>query len=79
MVIAVMYWNEIMSQKARTIVAKLRRRSRVRPYRERTEITPLLTTSSHKNGMSNGISNGTTVHIDNQLYPIDEIVLGEFR
>lgn len=66
--ILVMYWNEIMSQKARTIMAKLRRQSRVRPYRERTEITPLLTTGSTKNG--------ATINIDNHLYPIDEIEPG---
>lgn len=63
-----------MSQKARTIMAKLRRQSRVRPYRERTEITPLLTTAdSHKNGKSNG----TSIHMENHLYPIEEVVPGE--
>lgn len=70
-----MYWNEIMSQKARTIVAKLRRQSRVRPYRERTEITPLLTASESQKNLK---SNGTTIHIDNHLYPIHEIVPGKF-
>lgn len=71
-----MYWNEIMSQKARTIVAKLRRQSRVRPYRERTEITPLLTASESQKSLK---SNGATIHIDNDhLYPIHEIVPGKF-
>lgn len=70
-----MYWNEIMSQKARTIVANLRRQSRVRPYRERTEITPLLTASESQKSLK---SNGTTIDIDSHLYPIREIVQGKF-
>lgn len=67
-----MYWNEIMSHKARTLVAKLRRQSRVRPYRERAEITPLL---SHQNGHK---KNGTSaININNGLYPILEVYEGE--
>lgn len=64
-----MYWNEIMSHKARTLVAKLRRQSRVRPYRERTEITPLL---APPNGQkANGKS--TSIDLSNHLYPIVEV------
>lgn len=92
-----------MARKARTMLSKLRRQSRVRPYRERSEITPLL--ASQKNGRSlpnglnglngtngvNGINgvngkgstsdasgkNGTTIHIQNVLYPIEEIYPGK--
>lgn len=68
-----MYWNEIMSHKARTLVAKLRRQSRVRPYRERTEITPLLgSANGHK---QNGKS--SIINITNNLYPIVEVFEGE--
>lgn len=69
----VMYWNEIMSHKARTLVAKLRRQSRVRPYRERAEITPLLAAQNgHK---QNG--NSSVINISNNLYPILEVYEGE--
>lgn len=79
-VLAVMYYNDIMSQKARTVVAKIRRQSRVRPYRERAEITPLLATVGTKsNGSGNGKSHGTTIHIDNQLYPIVEDFEGDLE
>lgn len=85
----VMYWNDIMSQKARTIVAKIRRQSRVRPYRERVEITPLLakvgtngTSNGVSNGASNGISNGKSqesrINIQHRLYPIVETYEGKF-
>lgn len=68
-----MYWNEIMSHKARTLVAKLRRQSRVRPYRERAEITPLLATSNgHK---QNGKS--SVINMNDRLYPIVEVYEGE--
>lgn len=76
--IAVMYWNEIMSHKARTLMSKLRRQSRVRPYRERVEITPLLATSNgHKpNGYhTNGKS--TVVEMENRLYPLLEETEGK--
>lgn len=72
-----------MARKARTMVAKLRRQSRVRPYRERTEITPLLATTDKTNGteMVNGKKcgkpNGTTIQIQNQLYPIEEDFVGK--
>lgn len=60
-----------MSHKARTLMSKIRRESRVRPYRERAEITPLLSNSNgHKN-------NGATVDIPmDRLYPIVEVVDG---
>lgn len=68
-----MYWNEIMSHKARTLIAKFRRQSRVRPYRERTEITPLLTVhNQHKQN-----ENTSVINISNKLYPILEIFEGE--
>lgn len=43
------------------MVAKLRRQSRVRPYRERSEITPLLSAVSKDTPASNGViqANGT--------------------
>lgn len=66
-----------MSQKARTVMAKLRRQSRVRPYRERSEITPLLATT--ENGKQNGKANGTSIHMDNSLYPINEVFHGKFE
>lgn len=75
-----MYWNEIMSHKARTLMSKLRRQSRVRPYRERAEITPLLATSNgHKasGSKSNGLT--TVVEIENRLYPLLEETEGKFR
>lgn len=79
-----MYWNDIMARKARTMVARLRRKSRIRPYRERTEITPLLSTTEKENGVANGKphtnglkNNGTTIMISNHLYPIDEDYGGE--
>lgn len=62
-----------MSHKARTLVAKLRRQSRVRPYRERTEITPLLAPNGHK--QQNGKS--SVINITNNLYPIVEVFEGE--
>lgn len=68
-----------MSHKARTLMSKLRRQSRVRPYRERAEITPLLATSNgHKaNGnKSNGLT--TVVEIENRLYPLLEETEGKF-
>lgn len=68
-----MYWNEIMSHKARTLVAKLRRQSRVRPYRERAEITPLLAAQNGKK--ENG--NSSVINISNNLYPILEVYEGE--
>lgn len=71
--IAVMYWNDIMSHKARTLMSKLRRESRVRPYRQRAEITPLLAASNgHKaNGTkTNGLT--TVVEIEHPLYPVLE-------
>lgn len=76
--IAVMYWNDIMSHKARTLMSKLRRQSRVRPYRERVEITPLLANSNgHKpNGYhTNGKS--TVVEMENRLYPLLEETEGK--
>lgn len=68
-----MYWNDIMSHKARTLMSKLRRQSRVRPYRERAEITPLLASSNgHKaNGnKKNGLT--TVIEMENRLYPLLE-------
>lgn len=77
-----MYWNDIMARKARTILARLRRQSRVRPYRERTEITPLLSNAAdkHSRTLSNGLNgkNGTAIHVQNQLYPIEEDFSGEY-
>lgn len=73
MIFVVMYWNDIMSHKARTLMSKLRRQSRVRPYRERAEITPLLATSNgHKaNGnKTNGLT--TVIQMENRLYPLLE-------
>lgn len=62
-----------MSHKARTLVAKLRRQSRVRPYRERAEITPLLhNTNGHK---QNGKS--SVINVNNSLYPIVEMFEGK--
>lgn len=82
-----------MARKARMMVSKMRhlRQSRVRPYRERNEITPLLSAFKDRNGSTsngngikmNGInghasghtskpSNGTTITMQNQLYPIEE-------
>lgn len=86
-----MYWNDTMARKARMMVSKIRRKSRVRPYRERTEITPLLSKqTSSENGnikMSdvNGqgskatpvVGNGTAITIVNQLYPIEEDEIGK--
>lgn len=85
-----MYWNDAMARKARMMVSKIRRKSRVRPYRERTEITPLL---SRQSGSENGnikmsdvngqgpkatpVGNGTTITIVNQLYPIEEDEIGK--
>lgn len=80
-----------MARKARTMVAKLRRQSRVRPYRERTEITPLLATGGKRqpeirpttagtnglNGTKANGTNGTAIHIQNQLHPIEEDFMGE--
>lgn len=37
-----MYCNDIVATKVRTIVANLKRKPKVRPYREVTEIAPLL-------------------------------------
>lgn len=37
-----MYCNDIVATKVRTIVSNLKRKSKVRPYREVTEIAPLL-------------------------------------
>lgn len=79
---AVMYWNDIMSHKARTLMSKLRRQSRVRPYRERAEITPLLSPSNgHK---ANGYkTNGKSTVIemddrrDNHLFPVLEETEGK--
>lgn len=66
--VAVMYWNDIMSHKARTLMSKIRRQSRVRPYRERAEITPLLATSNgHK---QNG--KATVIELSDRLYPLVE-------
>lgn len=58
-----------MSHKARTLVAKLRRQSRVRPYRERAEITPLL--SAQNGHKTNGKS--TAIDMNSHLYPIVEV------
>lgn len=70
-----MYWNDIMSHKARTLMSKIRRQSRVRPYRERAEITPLLATSNgHK---QNG--NSTAINMNDRLYPIVEVYEGNQR
>lgn len=76
--IAVMYWNDIMSHKARTLMSKLRRQSRVRPYRERVEITPLLANSNGRK--SNGYqTNGksTVIEMENRLYPLLEEAEGK--
>ena len=101
--IAVMYWNEIMSHKARTLVAKLRRylslwffsasiknknkeffiqffnrQSRVRPYRERAEITPLLAAqNAQKQSGQKQNGNSSVINISNNLYPILEVYEGE--
>lgn len=85
-----MYCNDIMSRKTRTMLSKLRRQSRVRSYRERTEITPLLATQKNGKSISNGLNgvngvngftengkNGTTIHIQNVLYPIEENYAGK--
>lgn len=92
-----MYWNDTMARKARMMVSKMRhlRQSRVRPYRERNEITPLLSAfkdtnggrpigngikmngiNGHASGHSSKLSNGTTITIQNQLYPIEEDDIG---
>lgn len=64
-----MYWNDTMARKARMMVSKMRRlrKTHVRPYRERTEITPLLSTfkengSSAQNGSikMNGLNGHAT-------------------
>lgn len=50
-----------MARKARMMVAKMRRlrKTNVRPYREKSEITPLLTTFKETNGTST-TTNGST-------------------
>ncbi|KAJ6636772.1 Sodium/potassium/calcium exchanger 5 [Pseudolycoriella hygida] len=40
--IVVMYCNDIVATKVRTIVSRLKRKPKIRPYREVTEIAPLL-------------------------------------
>lgn len=45
-----MYCNDIMATKVRTIVSNLKRKPKMRPYREVTEIAPLL----NKEGQSSG-------------------------
>lgn len=82
---AVMYWNDIMSHKARTLMSKLRRQSRVRPYRERAEITPLLANSNSGHKANDYKTNGKSTVIeldersDNRLYPLLEENEGKFR
>lgn len=71
LILLVMFWNNTMSHKARTLVAKLRRQSRVRPYRETAEITPLLQNGHKQNGKS------SIINISNNLYPILEVYEGE--
>lgn len=70
-----MYWNDIMSHKARTLMSKIRRQSRVRPYRERAEITPLLATPNGQK--QNGKS--TAINMNDRLYPIVEVYEGNPR
>lgn len=57
-----MYWNDTMARKARMMVSKMRRlrKSNVRPYRERNEITPLLSTFKDNGGQA---SNGS-IHMN---------------
>lgn len=42
-----MYCNDIVATKVRTIVSNLKRKPKVRPYREVTEIAPLLNKEGH--------------------------------
>lgn len=58
-----MYCNDIMATKVRTIVSNLKRKPKVRPYREVTEIAPLL----NKEGQSSNKFIPTT-----ELEKIDE-------
>ncbi|XP_037036728.1 sodium/potassium/calcium exchanger 3-like isoform X2 [Bradysia coprophila] len=67
--IVVMYCNDIVATKVRTIVSNLKRKPKVRPYREVTEIAPLL----NKEGQSTDKFVPTT-----ELEKIDEENLDDF-
>lgn len=66
--LAVMYCNDIVATKVRTMVSNLKRKPKVRPYREVTEIAPLLT----KDGQSADKFIPTT-----ELEKIDEEICGK--
>ncbi|XP_055845379.1 sodium/potassium/calcium exchanger 4-like [Episyrphus balteatus] len=46
--ITALYWNDVMARKARKLISKVRRKSRVRPFRQVNEISPLLGTISEE-------------------------------
>lgn len=54
-----MYCNDIISQKVRILVSKLTRKKKVRPFREVTEIAPLLQDEQEEKRQKNG----------SQIYP----------
>jgi len=69
--ITILYYNDVMSRKAKMLVAKYRKRYRsVRPYKEVTEISPLLAKDNSKkdaNGnVNHSIING--FHLDEDDY-----------
>lgn len=61
-----MYCNDSISNKVRIIVARLRRKtSRVRPFREVTEIVPLLQEKRIGNSIGNGLQNYNGIENNN--------------
>lgn len=69
-----MYCNDYISLKVRCMVSRVRRKSRVRPYREVTEIMPLLQDQQKAAAAANGHTNGggayatlDTIVEDNQM------------
>lgn len=67
-----MYCNDIIARKVRTIVSMLKRKSTVRPFREVSEIAPLLTKLGNTNGYFNG-TNGNSKSERTHLYPVDSL------
>ncbi|CAD7087881.1 unnamed protein product [Hermetia illucens] len=67
-----MYCNDAMARKARRLVAKCRHRTKIHPYKEVTEISPLLECNGNGIKISNG--NGFTM---NGLYHGDKSIISD--
>lgn len=79
-----MYWNDTMARKARMMVSRMRRlrKTNVRPYRERNEITPLLSTFKDNGPLASNDAikmNGINDHVNKVANGTNNVTKGYYN